>query len=153
MEAQTQRFRSIVLAGTAHSVLWPHDQKLGPLGTAATNWPTVSAPVDRWVWSIWWNENLGSNPGLRGRKRRLIAWAMTRPIVTRLQVGWLRYRDLSPSTERAFFSIMSGPALGSTKFLPNVHRGMKLTTQLNHVPRLRMHRTIGSLCHTLWRGA
>jgi hypothetical protein len=66
--------------------------RLNPLGTSATNWPIVPTPYDRWLWSIWWNENwqgklkyleetclsatlcttnstcpdLGSNPGHRG---------------------------------------------------------------------------------------
>jgi hypothetical protein len=31
--------------------------RLSPLGTSATNGPIVPAPDDRWVWSIWWNEN------------------------------------------------------------------------------------------------
>jgi hypothetical protein len=28
----------------------------------ATNWPTAPAPDDRWVWSIWWNENCQGKP-------------------------------------------------------------------------------------------
>jgi hypothetical protein len=31
--------------------------RLSPFGMSATNWPIVPAPVDRWVWSSWWNEN------------------------------------------------------------------------------------------------
>jgi hypothetical protein len=33
--------------------------RLSPLGTAATNWPTLPAPDDRWwwVWSSRWNED------------------------------------------------------------------------------------------------
>jgi hypothetical protein len=70
--------------------------RLSRLGTAATNWPIVPAPDDRWwwLWSSWWNEDrrgipkysektcpsvtlsntnptwpdLGSNPNLRGGK-------------------------------------------------------------------------------------
>jgi hypothetical protein len=64
------------------------------VGTSVTNWPFVPVPDDKWVWSIWWNENwhgkpkysrenrpnatlsitnptwpdLGSNPSSRGRK-------------------------------------------------------------------------------------
>jgi hypothetical protein len=80
--------------------------RLSPLGTSATNWPIVPAPDDRW-WvsnSSRWNENcrgklkysqktypsatlsttnstwpdLGSNPGCRGGKPAITAWAMTR---------------------------------------------------------------------------
>jgi hypothetical protein len=36
--------------------------RLSPLGTSATNWNIVTAPDDRWVWSIWWNENWQRNP-------------------------------------------------------------------------------------------
>jgi hypothetical protein len=68
--------------------------RLNPLGTSATNWPIVPARDDRWIWSVWWNENwqgkvkysektcpsatlsttnprwsdLGSNPGRHGGK-------------------------------------------------------------------------------------
>jgi hypothetical protein len=37
-------------------VLWG-GVRLCPLGTSATIWPVVSAPIDKWVWSNWWNEN------------------------------------------------------------------------------------------------
>jgi hypothetical protein len=30
---------------------------LNLLGTSAPIWPIVPAPDDRWLWSIWWNEN------------------------------------------------------------------------------------------------
>jgi hypothetical protein len=36
--------------------------RLSPLCTPATNWPIVPAPDDRWVWSVWWNENWQGNP-------------------------------------------------------------------------------------------
>jgi hypothetical protein len=71
---------------------------LSPLGTSATNWPTVPGPDDRRAWSSWWNENwqgtpkysektcpnatlstinpiwsdLGSNPGRRRRGGMLV---------------------------------------------------------------------------------
>jgi hypothetical protein len=32
------------------------------LGTSATSWPIVPAPDDRWVWSIWCNENWEGKP-------------------------------------------------------------------------------------------
>jgi hypothetical protein len=35
--------------------------RLSPLGRSATNWPIVPAPDDRWIWSIWWNENWHGN--------------------------------------------------------------------------------------------
>jgi hypothetical protein len=31
--------------------------RLSPLGTSATNWPTLPVLDDRWIWSIWWNED------------------------------------------------------------------------------------------------
>jgi hypothetical protein len=34
-----------------------NEVRLSPLGMSATNWPIVPAPYDRWLWSIWWNEN------------------------------------------------------------------------------------------------
>jgi hypothetical protein len=66
--------------------------QLGPLGTAAIDWPIVACPGWLWWWRIWWNEDwqrkpkysektrpsatlstknptwidLGSNPGRRG---------------------------------------------------------------------------------------
>jgi hypothetical protein len=80
--------------------------RLSPLGTLATNWPTVPARDDRlWVWSSQWNEN-GQGNRITGRKhspvplcppqiphdltwarspakavgrRRLTAWAMAGP--------------------------------------------------------------------------
>jgi hypothetical protein len=36
--------------------------KLSPLGTSATNRRLVPAQGDRWVWSIWWNENSQGKP-------------------------------------------------------------------------------------------
>jgi hypothetical protein len=77
--------------------------RLSSLGTSATNWPIVPASDDKWVCSIWWNENwqgkpkysektcpsatlsttnptrpdLGSNAGRRGGKP-VTAWAKTR---------------------------------------------------------------------------
>jgi hypothetical protein len=36
--------------------------RLSPLGTAATNWPIVPAPDDRWVWIIWRNDNWQGKP-------------------------------------------------------------------------------------------
>jgi hypothetical protein len=38
--------------------------RLSPLGTSATNWPTVPAPGDRWwwVWSSRWNEMWQGKP-------------------------------------------------------------------------------------------
>jgi hypothetical protein len=37
--------------------------RLSPLGTSATNWPTVpTVPTDRWTWSSRWNENLKGKP-------------------------------------------------------------------------------------------
>jgi hypothetical protein len=31
--------------------------RLSPLGRSATNWPVVPVSNDRWIWSIWGNEN------------------------------------------------------------------------------------------------
>jgi hypothetical protein len=49
------------LKASSHSVLVSCGLvRLSPLGTSATNWPTVPAPDDRWwwwLWSNWWNEN------------------------------------------------------------------------------------------------
>jgi hypothetical protein len=41
-----------------------HGVRLSPLGTAATVWPIVQAPNDRWwwLWSNWWNENRQGKP-------------------------------------------------------------------------------------------
>jgi hypothetical protein len=36
--------------------------RLGPLSTLATNWPIVTTLDDRWVWSIWRNENWQEKP-------------------------------------------------------------------------------------------
>jgi hypothetical protein len=81
--------------------------RLSPLGTAATVWPIVPAPCDRWLW-LWssrWNANWQGNPKYSEKTclsttlsprnpscpdlvsnrtaavgiRRLTAWAMTRP--------------------------------------------------------------------------
>jgi hypothetical protein len=46
---------------------WPTDSgtwlpyKLSPFGTSALNWSIALTPVDRWIWSIWWNENWQGN--------------------------------------------------------------------------------------------
>jgi hypothetical protein len=95
---------------------------LSPLGTSATNWPTVPAPNDRWwwMWSSRWNENwqgipkysektcpsatlstakptwpdLGSNPGRRCGK----------PATNRLNYGtacfWTLYIVQSKGTNK-----------------------------------------------------
>jgi hypothetical protein len=53
------------------SLTWPvlffnvsHRARLSPRGTAATVWPTVPAPDDRWwwVWSNRWNANWQGKP-------------------------------------------------------------------------------------------
>jgi hypothetical protein len=37
--------------------IWWGGVRLSPLGTLATNRPTVPATDDIWVWSILWNDN------------------------------------------------------------------------------------------------
>jgi hypothetical protein len=36
--------------------------QLGPLGTAATDWPIVACPGWLWWWRIWWNEDWQGKP-------------------------------------------------------------------------------------------
>jgi hypothetical protein len=36
--------------------------QLGPLGTAATDWPIVACPWWLWWWRIWWNEDWQGKP-------------------------------------------------------------------------------------------
>jgi hypothetical protein len=97
--------------------------RLSPFGTAATNWPIVPAPVDRWwVWSSWWNESWQekpnysektchnatlsttnptrpgpcSNPGHRSRK----------PATNRLSCGTAAWANLLEITEFCIFSVL-----------------------------------------------
>jgi hypothetical protein len=84
--------------------------RLSPLGPSAIDWPIVPALDDRWIWSIWWNENwqeklkylegtcpnatlsttnptwpdLGSNPGCSGGKpaTNCLSHGMTVPTYT-----------------------------------------------------------------------
>jgi hypothetical protein len=81
--------------------------RLSPLGTSATVWPIVPAPINRWwwMWSSRWNENWQGKPKYSEKtcpsatlsttnptwpdlartraaavgSRRLTAWAMARP--------------------------------------------------------------------------
>jgi hypothetical protein len=36
--------------------------QLGPLGTAATDWPTVACPGWLWWWRTWWDEDWQGKP-------------------------------------------------------------------------------------------
>jgi hypothetical protein len=45
------------------TIMYSHGVRLSPLGTAATVWPIVSAPDDRWwLWSNGWNANWQRKP-------------------------------------------------------------------------------------------
>jgi hypothetical protein len=71
--------------------LFSHRVRLIPLGTAATVWPIVPAPDDRWwwLWSNWWDANWQGKPKYsektchfvhhKSHVRLLTAWAMARP--------------------------------------------------------------------------
>jgi hypothetical protein len=50
-----------------------------PLGTSATVWTIVSAPGDRWVWSIWWNENLWGKPKYTEKTCSSVTLSSTNP--------------------------------------------------------------------------
>jgi hypothetical protein len=98
--------------------------RLSPLGTSATIWLIVPAPVDRsWVWSSRWNENwqgkpkysektcpsaalsttnptwpdLGSNPGRRGGK----------PATNRLSCGTAKVCRLNNDCEHYTLFVLS----------------------------------------------
>jgi hypothetical protein len=53
--------------------------RLSPLGTSATNWPTVPVKDDRWVWSIWWNENWQGKPKYLEKTRPSATLSTTNP--------------------------------------------------------------------------
>jgi hypothetical protein len=45
--------------------------RLGPLGTAATDWPIVACPGWLWWWRIWWNEDWQGRPKYSEKTRPL----------------------------------------------------------------------------------
>jgi hypothetical protein len=111
--------------------------QLGPLGTAATDWPIVACPGWLWWWRIWWNEDWqgkakyskktrpsatlfttnptwrdpGSNPGRRGGK----------PATNRLSYGAAfrsgREGDHSPPTNAEAKKTWSYTSIPSNAFM------------------------------------
>jgi hypothetical protein len=58
---------SLGLGASYYKLLWrifSFNQRGGTLRTAATYWPIVSAPDDRWwwLWRNWWNEDWQGKP-------------------------------------------------------------------------------------------
>jgi hypothetical protein len=53
--------------------------QLGPLGTAATDWPTVPCPGWLWWWRIWWNEDWQGKPKYMEQTRPSTTFSTTNP--------------------------------------------------------------------------
>jgi hypothetical protein len=61
------------------------------LGTSATNWPSVPAPDDKWVWSSRWNENWQGKPKYSEETCPNATLSTTNPIRTGLGSKHSRY--------------------------------------------------------------
>jgi hypothetical protein len=53
--------------------------QLGPLGTAATDWPIVGCPEWLWWWRIWWNEDWQGKPKYSEKTRPSAILSTTNP--------------------------------------------------------------------------
>jgi hypothetical protein len=53
--------------------------QLGPLGTAATDWPLVACPRWLWWWRIWWNEDWQGKPKYLEKIRSSATLSTTKP--------------------------------------------------------------------------
>jgi hypothetical protein len=53
--------------------------QLGPLGTAATDWPIVACPGWLWWWIIWWTEDWQGKPKYSEETHRSTTLSTTNP--------------------------------------------------------------------------
>jgi hypothetical protein len=72
---------------------------LSPLGTSPTNCSIVPVPDDRWVWSIWWNENWQGKPKYLKKTCASDTLSTTHPTWPGLWSN-LGRRDGKPATNR-----------------------------------------------------
>jgi hypothetical protein len=66
-----------ILFSNSHSGEWSPVQ-LGPLGSAATDWPIVACPGWLW-WRIWWNEDWQGKPKYSEKTRSSATLSATNP--------------------------------------------------------------------------
>jgi hypothetical protein len=81
---------------------------LSPLGASATNWPIVSAPDDRWVWSAWWNENWQGKPKYSAKTCPNSTLSITSPTSTDLESN-SGHRGGKPTTNHLSYGTVVTP--------------------------------------------
>jgi hypothetical protein len=72
---------------------------LSPLGTSVIIWPILPAPNDRWVWSIWLNENWQGKPKYFEKTCPSAILSTTNPTWSDLRSN-LGHRGGKPATNR-----------------------------------------------------
>jgi hypothetical protein len=81
--------------------------RLSPLGTSATNWPTVPAPDDRWwMWCSRWNENWQGGPKYSEKTGPSATLSITNPTWSDLGSNPGRRRG-KPATNRLSYDTAS----------------------------------------------
>jgi hypothetical protein len=114
--------------------------QLGPLDTAASDWPIVAYPGWLWWWRIWWNEDWQGKPKYSEKTRPSATLPTTNPTWQDPRSNQGR-RGGKPATNRLSYVAANNATYCSGKIRPS--DGARLSSFMTHS-------AIGSYTRKLW---